>query len=517
MKLTTTKTVLSSALLAAVISSQAMASSHRESPELTHMPSVDATDLYAFTSYEAGREDFVTFIANYNPLQDGFAGPNAYPMHPNAIYEIHVDTDGDAVEDLTYQFKFSQALKGMNAEGLTVPVNGVDVKVPLRNIGQIDTADPAASGVNFEETYTVKLVEGDRRTGTVTMLTSEPLPMPLDNIGSKSFADYDTYANGFIHNLAVPGCSGGKVFVGARKDPFAVNLGNTFDLVNYNPLPDADSGETYETAQDVANNNLAAKNVTSIALELHKDCLTSEENPVIGVWTTASLQQAEILNPTADSKKPSVYGGAYTQVSRLGMPLVNELVIGIHDKPTFNRSEPKDDLQFATYVTNPTLPFLLDALFRDAVGATADIAPSNADRVDLQTAFLTGFDGVNQLPTVTASEMLRLNTSVAAENSATQNNFGVVAGDLAGFPNGRRPGDDIVDIALRVVMGALCHPINVDLDGSGTSGDAGDNLGLCAPEDAPVGTAEFTDRAPVDSEDFGTTFPYLETPVSGND
>ena len=177
--------------------------------------------------------------------------------------------------------------------------------------------------------------------------------------------------------------------------------------------------------------------------------------------------------------------GGWAQVSRLSNPLVNEVVIGLPDKDKFNASEPKNDAQFAAYVTNPTLPALLDVLFRDAVNATLgtsfpNIAPSNLPRIDLVTAFLTGFNGVNQQAIVTPSEMVRLNTAIAATPAAQQSTFGVAGGDLAGFPNGRRPGDDVVDLALRVVMGRLCHPLTI--------GGNPVDLGLCTPENAPVGT-----------------------------
>ena len=205
-------------------------------------------------------------------------------------------------------------------------------------------------------------------------------------------------------------------------------------------------------------------------------------------------------------------GGAFVQVSRLSMPLVNEVVIGLPDKDRFNASEPRYDGQFATYVTNPTLPALLDVLFRGAVNQTLgtnipNLAPTNFPRNDLVTAFLTGFQGVNQLAKVTPSEMTRLNTAIAATPAAQQSTFGVAGGDLAGFPNGRRPGDDVVDIALRVVMGRCATRFrqwaaNVD-------------LGLCKPSDAPVGNVPFTDGAPVSAADFDTRFPYLRTPFPG--
>jgi hypothetical protein len=307
--------------------------------------------------------------------------------------------------------------------------------------------------------------------------------------------------------------------VGQRKEGFAVSLGHVFDLVNLVPIegdsaPGAGDGKGFPggITQNVKNNEIADKNVTTIALELPKTCLAGKGNGVIGAWTTASLKQARILNPKATFAKPEVNGGAWTQVSRLSTPLVNELVIGIPDKDHFNASEPKDDGQFATYVTNPSFPAILDVLFRDAVNKTlgtniTNLAPSNFPRKDLVTAFLTGFPGVNQLSTVTPSEMLRLNTGIPATPTNSQSTFGVAGNDLAGFPNGRRPGDDVVDIALRVLMGRLCYPIPV----SGTPTD----LKLCKPSDAPVGNVPFTDGAPVSAADFDSSFPYLKTPLAG--
>ena len=488
--------------ITALTAMNASASSHREAPNVTRLPAIDSTDFYAFRSYEENRGDYVTLIANYIPLQDAYGGPNYFAMDPNALYEIHIDNDGDAVEDITFQFRFQQMLGAMGS-GVALPIgegeNQKSVAIPLKNFGNVDIDGSA----NFYETYSIKKVSGDRRTGSAISLTDgsgeETFTKPLDNIGEKSFTDYEAYAGGFVHDLAIPGCdAGGKVFVGQRKDPFVVNLGKTFDLVNYVPL-DGDG-----SLQDVANDDLADKNVTSIALEVPISCVTGSGNGVIGAWTSASQQQARILNPEASFAKPEVNGGAWTQVSRLGMPLVNEVVIGLGDKDTFNASEPKDDGQFLDYVTHPTLPALLERLFSVP-------APTNIPRGDLVTAFLEGFPGVNQQSTVTASEMVRLNTGIAATAAADQNPLGLVTGDLAGFPNGRRPGDDVVDIALRVVMGALCHPVDLDGDGNAT-----DDLGLCEPAEAPAGDQPFSDLAPIDSTYVSDTFPYLLTPLAGS-
>jgi len=524
-------TLVLSLLATAIIGQFAHASSHREAPNITRFPTLDSTDFYAFNSYEEGRGDFVTMIANYIPLQDAYGGPNYFAMDPAAVYSIHIDNDGDAVEDITFQLRFKSMLANSN-EGIKLTVgpegNQRTVGVPLKNIGGISATDQSAA--NFSESYSLTLVNGPQSSGTATTIQNASSGMdsfhkPLDFIGNKSFTDaagYQAYADTFVYSFALPGCEQmGKIFVGQRKDAFVVNLGKTFDLVNYVPV-EGDSAPGAGDAggfpggitQSADNDDLIDKNVTSIAIEVPKSCATGMGNGTVGAWTTASLPQARILNPHASFASTEVNGGALTQVSRLGNPLVNELVIGLADKDTFSSSQPKDDGQFADYVTHPTLPELLNILFKDAVNTTLGanietLAPTNFPRTDLVTAFLTGFPGVNQLSTVTPSEMLRLNTDIAATASAMQSPFGVAGDDLAGFPNGRRPGDDVVDIALRVVMGRLCYPIPV----AGVETD----LGLCAPEDASVGNVPFTDGAPVNASMMMNSFPYLATPKSGSE
>jgi hypothetical protein len=499
-------------------------SSHREAPNITRMPAVDSTDFYLFNSYEPGRDGYVTALANYIPLQQPYGGPNYFAMDSAALYEIHIDNDGDAAENLTFQFRFTNRL-GNDNRGLKLDIAGAKVAVPLKNIGGVSAADNTA--LNFRESYQVGLVRGDRRRGNSAPLTGSNggtvFGKPYDFVGTKTFgsiAGYQAYANSFIYTVNVPGCNmPGRVFVGQRKEGFAVNLGRVFDLVNLIPVegdsaPGAGDGGGFPggITQSRANNTVDNANITTIALELHKSCLTGGGNGVIGGWTSASMRQVRLLNPVATFSRPDVEGGPWVQVSRLGMPLVNELVIGLPDKDRFSASEPKFDGQFGTYVTNPTLPALLDVLFRGPVNQTlgttfTNIAPNNIPRNDLATAFLTGFGGVNQLSKVTPSEMTRLNTGIPAAPAAMQSNFGVAGGDLAGFPNGRRPGDDTVDIALRVVMGALCYPIKIGNDLV--------DLKLCKPENAPLGAVPFTDGAPVSAADFDTTFPYLTAPLPG--
>lgn len=515
--------ILSATVLYALSGTGALASSHAEAPFIKQYPKVDATDYYIFNSYEPGREDYVTLVANYWPLQTPFGGPSYFSMDPNALYEIHVDNDGDAIEDITFQFRFDNTLGG-DGKGLTLDIGGETVAVPQQNIGALGAGDN--SGVlNFNESFKVKMVKGDRRKRNKSTVTdassgSSVFTKPYDNIGAKSFPNgYDNYAKSVTnsgevyHNVSFNGCpvgaQDGRVFAGQRKDSFSLALGEVFDLVNFNPLASA-------LPDDPARNNLNNLNITTLAVEVHKDCLTGNGNGVIGSWTSSSMRQIKIFNPKASFKRPEIVGGAWTQISRLGAPLVNEVVIGLPDKDKFNASEPKKDGQFATYVTNPTLPAILDILFRTDVGATDNIAPANLPRNDLVAAFLTGINGVNQLSTITPSEMLRLNTAIAATPRDQQINLGVVAGDLAGFPNGRRVGDDITDIALRTVMGALCHPVAIDLDSSGIVGDEGDNLGLCSPADAPVGNVGFTDGSPQNAGRFDNAFPYLTTPLAGS-
>lgn len=455
--------------------STSFASSHREAPMIAATPQVDGTDFYLFRSYENGRSDYVTLIANYMPLQAPYGGPNYFDFDDNARYEIKVDSNGDAVEDVTFRFKFKTL-----SQDLKLNVGGQAVSVPLKNIGSIGPTAADTSALNVRQTYTVDLVRAKHHQDKSQRLTQvstgkSEFRKPADNIGSKSIADYASYANSHVYEVNIPDCGTGRVFVGQRKEGFAVNLGEVFDLVNTNPLGPVD-GET---------NIIDDANITSLALEVPIACLASANEPVIGAWTTAS----ERNHAVATSKSGKSASSAYTQVSRLGMPLVNEVVIGLKDKDGFNASQPKDDAQFATYVTNPTLPALLEILFSDA-GA---VAPTSFPRNDLVATFLTGIDGLNKPAQVTAAEMLRLNTSVIPKPMGEQSNLGALTGDLAGFPNGRRPGDDVVDIELRVAMGAL--------------------LGISV---APNKNAPFTDGATVSAQDFDGSFPYLRTPLAGS-
>ena len=499
-----------------------MASSHREAPAITKSPKVDGTDFYMFRSYEPGRDAFVTMIANYQPLQSSTYGPNYFTMDPDAIYEIHIDSNGDAAEDVTFQFKFTNTLRG--GTGATINVGGKTLPIALRAIGQVTTADDPDLGET--EGFTLNVIRGDRRTGTIQAVTNATggttFGKPLDYAGQKTLPQYAAYANGFIQAINIPGCAtAGRVFVGQRAEAFAVNLGESFDLVNYVPIegdsaPGAGDRRGFPggITQSRANDDLVGRlNVTSLAIEVPTACLTGTGNGVIGGWTTASLPQAVLRDPTPTYANPTVNGGAYVQVSRLANPLVNELVIGLPQKDLFNAAEPTGDAALADYVTNPTFPAILNALFRAPVNATlgtniADLAPNNFPRNDLVATFLTGIATLNQQQTVRGAELMRLNTAIAPTPRASQSTFGVVGDDLAGYPNGRRPGDDAVDITLRVAMGRLCYPVPIN--------HVQTALGLCQPSNAPVGNVAFTDGAPISATELQNAFPYLNTPIPGS-
>ena len=507
----------------------AQASSHREAPAITTTPKVDGTDFYMFNSYEPGRTGYVALIADYLPLQDAYGGPNYFKLDPNALYEIHVDNVGDGREHITFQFRFTNTLKST-----ALMIGGKSVAIPLTQSGQVSA--PNAANLNVNESFTLDIVRGDRRTGMKASVTnasggSATFAKPSDNIGTKTIPNYAAYAAQHIYTVNIPGCTGtGKVFVGQRKDPFAVNLGVIFDLLNVPGAADFTPAEAAflldNSQKDAGSDDLKDANVTSLALEVPTACLTAGTDPVIGGWTTASLRQGSLLSnaPKSGYQTSAIVGGAWTQVSRLGSPLINEVVIGLPDKDKFNNSKPKDDAQFATYVTNPTLPALVEIAL-----ATPGIAPTNFPRTDLVTTFLTGIAGVTQPkafsaspPTGVGSEMLRLNTAIAPTPEAMQNRLGLLGGllagpggDLAGYPNGRRPNDDVVDISLVAVMGGLCVA-----NGNNDTYKFG---AACNPSAVPLGAAVFglhdgVDQAGPKVKANGPLlpgFPYIGTPIPG--
>jgi len=475
-----------------------------------------------FRSYEPGRSDYVNIISTVHGLQDAFGGPNYFALSDDHFYSILIDNTGDGEEDITLQFYAGNALGGpaytgdfvqgpndcvigtpptseILHDGLAVPVKdgaGNTVQnqyVPLKIIGGI-AAGSSNDGLNWFEWYQMNFI-----TGTGTDAVSTPLyktgttdgmfTKPFDYAGEKTFGKpdvYEQYARQYIYQFDIPGCtSTGKVFVGQRKEGFNINLGEVFDLVNLVPV------EGFVEQND-CNNDLRYSNVDAFIVELPIACIKGDTD-VIGAWVE--------VNQLCHAGGEHVVGDL---VSRLGMPLVNELIIPIANKSYWNAEDPVDDVQFQKFYEYPSFPSILDILFGATLNSVLhtnypNVAPFNLPRADIVAVFLTGLAGINQVPGGVNSDLLRLNVSIPVVGANQQNSLGVIDGDVAGFPNGRRPGDDIVDIALRVLMGRLCI-LNL----------------YCTPNQAPVGDVDFTDGAPVNASYFDNYFPYLRTPVSGS-
>ena len=395
----------------------AVASSHSEAPGTSKDRLIDDTDLYAWVSPDA--PDMVTIVGNWIPLIEPNGGPNFAAFDDNADYYINIDNVGDARHHIRFEFEF----KTTRGNGNTF----------LYNTGPVNALTDAT--LNVRQTYTVTRFDN----GVATVLASD-VPVAPNHVGPASMPHYNDLAQSAVTPLA----GGGRVWAGRRDDPFFVDLAAIFDLLTIRSLPGDHGG-------GVA--GLKGFNCMTIALQLPKSSLTrdgqapNQGNSIIGIWDTAERSRVRVLkaNGRVQNQGPGV------QVSRLGMPLVNEVVIPLKDKDKFNASQPKNDDQFLSYVTEPELPVLLNLLYGISVPPT----PRN----DLVAVFLTGVPGLNQPAGVTPSEMLRLNLMIAPAEHP--NRLGVLAGDLAGFPNGRRLGDDIVDIAERVVAGVLVPGFNI--------------------------------------------------------
>lgn len=429
------------------------ASSHREAPLISQDPVADATDLYAFVSPDA--PDTVTLVAAYYPMQDPAGFPNYYRFGDDVTYRINIDNNGDAVEDIFYQWNFSTEIANPNSF--------------LYQSGPIESLD--SENLNVRQTYT--LSEG--RGGVLTEIASG-LMTPPSNIGPKSTPDYEALADAAIFEVG----DGIKVFAGQRDDPFWVDLGGVGDLLTIRQLPGNAGGGV---------DDLAGLNVQALVIQVPIEQLTRDgempadaeaANAVIGVWTTALRQSTKVLWPgTYEDSGPLV------QVSRLGMPLVNEVVAPLGAKDLFNSSHPGNDAQFLGAVTDPELAKLLNLLYGDAL-----VPVPESGRDDLVTVFLTGVPGLNQPANVTPSEMLRLNMAIAPAEE--ENPLGVIGGDNAGFPNGRRLADEVVDIELRVAAGFL---LGEEFQ-NGANGQLGDGV-------------------PANDVPFLAAFPYVGTPHQG--
>lgn len=449
---------------------QAEASSHREAPLITADPLADNTDVYAFRSTEAGREGFVTLIANYIPFQEPSGGPHFYKFDDTVLYEIKIDNTGDGLEDITYQFRFTTQLVNPN---IILGMAGGNENGPITSLTDPDYNEP--------QTYTVRRI--DRLSGRQGRLLGAGLRTPPNNIGERTTPNYEAaLALPAVYNLS----GGGKVFAGQRDEGFYIDVGAAFDTFNFRSL-----GSTGGI------DGLAGFNVNSIAIEVPIQELTRTRSvpasttvpeAVIGVWATASRRTTTVIRTDGTRS----IEGPFQQISRLGNPLVNELVIPTGLKDAFNSLSPTGDAIAAPFVLDPQLPKYLQA----ATGIGIPPAPRN----DLVQIFATGIP-VNAItgPTYTTflsdgtpHEYQRLNVAIAP--SANPNRLGLLGGDVAGFPNGRRVGDDVVDIELRAVVGGTPFTPAFNVAPNNTLGDGVDR------NDVP----------------YLTRFPYLGTPHSGN-
>ncbi|MCA2211274.1 DUF4331 domain-containing protein [Jidongwangia harbinensis] len=428
------------ACLAALAPAVSQASSHREAPLVAGEPQLDNTDVYAFVSPDA--PDTVTMIANWVPFEEPNGGPNFYPFATDAAYDINIDNDGDARADLIYRWTFTDTYRNRNTF--------------LYNTGVVTSLDDP--DLNYRQTYRLEAVTASGSTVLVNNGRVAP-----SRVGRASMPNYGALADAAI--TALPG--GGRTFAGQADDPFFLDL-RIFDLLY--------GGDFSEVGQDTVrgyNTNTLAIQVPRNALALRGD---AARNPVVGIWSTTSRQRVEVVDTQNNRER---YGG-WQQVSRLGMPLVNEVVIPVGRKDEFNATAPRNDSRFLPFVTSPEVPRLIEGIYRIPAPATP--------RQDLVEVFLTGLcracgpvavdlnsqrlnrdaDPARFVP----SEQLRLNMSVPP--SATPNRLGVLGGDNAGFPNGRRLADDVTDVTLRVAEGVLLpnHPAAVDGLGDAVDGNA---------------------------------------------
>jgi hypothetical protein len=461
------------------------ASSHREAPLIAADPLADNTDTYAFRSTESGRSGFVTILANWIPFEEPSGGPHFYKFDDTVLYEIKIDNTGDGIEDITYQFRFTTQFKNPDSIlGMAAPnqaVAGTGGIEPL--ITSLDDPD-----YNEPQTYTVTRI--DNQTGKKGTIIASGLITPPSNIGERSTPNYETtLAQAAVYNLP----NGGKVFAGQRDEGFYVDVGGVFDTLKLKSIGATGGFDS-----------TAGFNVNTIGIEVPIQSLTrsgsvptgpTASDAVIGVWATSSRQTTTVIRPGIGIRRgpnDPLNNGPFRQVSRLGEPLVNEVIIPLRLKDTFNSSEPENDSQFASFVADPQLAQLLKAVF----GISVPPAPRN----DLVAIFATGIP-VNPVtgPNYTTflsdgqpHEMMRLNVAIAP--SATPSRLGLLGGDVAGFPNGRRVFDDVVDIELRAVAGGTPFTPATNVTPNNTLGDG------VANNDVP----------------YLTRFPYLGTPHSGN-
>lgn len=456
------KTVLG-VMVAALVGFQMLpgkASSHREAPLISQDPMADNTDLYAFVSPD--QPNTVTIVANYIPLESPAGGPNFPAFDDSVLYEIHVDNNGDASEDLTYQFRFNTQTR--NPETF------------LYNTGPITSL--ADTNWNRPQTYNVTLV---RAHGGQNEVLGTNISTPPDNVGPRSTPNYETLAAAAVASL--PG--GIKVFAGQRDDPFFVDLGSIFDLAGLRPF---NTLHILPLPADAGHDGVAKYNTHTIAMQIPKSQLVGSGNGILGIYASASRPEVRILRKdgTADDN------GQFIQVSRLGEPLINEVVIPLGEKDVWNRQDPEDDQRFEGRYLHPEVTHLENVLYPALDNAT------ETNRTDLVAVLLTGVPGLNFTGPKRA-DLLRLNTNIAPTHAVGQGDrLAVLTGDFAGFPNGRRLEDDIVDIELRAF-------------GEGYGSILNTALGL--PNRSPNNL--LGDGVDANDKTFSTSFPYLASPHQG--
>jgi hypothetical protein len=467
-------------------------SSHREAPEISKDPCADSTDLYAFVSPE--NNGTVTLIANYIPLEPPDSGPNFYEFDDNIVYSINVDNNGDGVADIVYQFTFATTLR--------------DPSYFLYNVGPITSLGSA--NWNRVQTYTLRSFD---RWGGATLLGTG-LPCPPCNVGPLSTPDYAALADAAVSDVG----NGIKAFAGQRAEGFYVDLGAVFDLGNLRPFQGHHAGwaGTGLPAMAAGVNSTAGVNVHTLALQVPMDQLTSNgqaptsQTGTIGVWTTASRQQVRIIEEgdgDGDFAWLRSNHGPFMQVSRLGNPLFNEVLIPLSTKDYWNTQPPSSDSQFAGYVSSPQLAALLPGLFP---GLFTALAGYSKPRADLLAILLTGIPSgvvpgfVGNYTGAVQADLLRLNMTIPPTPTAGASNLGVVAGDFAGYPNGRRVFDDVVTIELRAIAGLTIPLVDHTYTPDTAAGEI--SMGL---------TSGPSDLAAMGTENYLSTFPYLGLPYSG--
>jgi len=460
------------------------ASSHREAPLITEDPVADNTDTYAFVSPDD--PSMVTLIANWIPLQEPAGGPNFYNFGDDVLYEINVDNDGDAVADISYEWRFTTVDPAPNLPIYNAALGPVTV--------QGSGPDAEYANFNRKQSYTLTVVQDGVRT-----VLGQDLPVPPNNVGPRTTPNYTELANAAIVEIA----GGGKVFAGQRDEAFQLDLGSIFDLAGLRPFNPAHAIPLPEgTGQDAT----AGFNVHSIVLQVPIEDVTANNDPVIGVWSSTYRRKTRVF-AEGNGALPTP-SGPFVQVSRLGMPLVNEVVVPLKAKDAFNAIPPSADAEvfptldappFSTegaipLVTDPILAALLPAAYPDAFGGENALPP--VPRNDLVQVYLTGIEGVNQPATPgdnVPAEMIRLNTSIAPTPFAQQDRLGFLGGDMDGFPNGRRLIDDTVDISLRAVAGG--YPLTPDFNK--------------APNNQLTDGVDFNDK------ELLSVFPYIPEPFQG--